>query len=80
MRCLRTLLPVSILAGLVFPLAASAEHGTNPVEMSPNMFHVANRPPTPPTGPAVTNSDLAFWSAGAARSEGSPSGVTRRKP
>ena len=32
--------------------------------MSPNMFHVANRPPTPPTGPAVTNSDLAFWTGG----------------
>jgi len=54
------------LGGLVFPVAASAEHGTNPAEMSPNMFHVANRPPTPPTGPAVTNSDLAFWQGGSA--------------
>jgi hypothetical protein len=45
---------------------ASAEHGTNPAEMSPNMFHSANRPPTPPTGPAVTNSDLAFWQGGSA--------------
>ena len=48
------------------PGTAGAEHGTNPAEMSPNMFHVANRPATPPTGPAVTNSDLAFWQGGSA--------------
>ena len=75
----RFLLPLAAFAASVgFPPTASAEHGTNPVEMSPNMYHSANRPPTPPTGPAVTNSDLAFWSAGAARSEGGPtSGATR---
>ena len=77
-RFLHVFFPLLALGMLVFPLTASAEHGTNPAEMSPNMYHVANRPPTPPTGPAVTNSDLAFWSAGAARSEGSPtSGATR---
>jgi hypothetical protein len=53
------------LASLVFAGPAAAEHGTNPAEMSPNMFHSANRPPTPPTGPATTNSDLAFWGGGA---------------
>ena len=52
------------LASLVFADSASAEHGTNPAEMSPNMFHSANRAPTPPTGPSV-NSDLAFWQGGA---------------
>ena len=66
------------LGTLAFPVVASAEHGTNPVEMSPNMFHSANRPPTPPTGPAVTNSDLAFWGAGAARSEGAPTAAATR--
>jgi hypothetical protein len=46
---------------------AVAEHGTNPVEMSPNMYHVANRPPTPPSGqPPTTHSDLAFYQGGAA--------------
>jgi hypothetical protein len=62
----RTLLPGLIALGwLTFAGSAGAEHGTNPAEMSPNMFHSANRPPTPPTGPAVTNSDLAFWQGGA---------------
>lgn len=42
------------------PTSAVAEHGTNPAEMSPNMFHVANRPPSRLT----TNSDLAFWTGG----------------
>ncbi len=51
----------------LFSGVANAEHGTNPVEMSPNMFHVANRPPTPPSGdPRTTHSDLAFFQGGAA--------------
>jgi hypothetical protein len=59
------------LGALVFPAAASAEHG-NADLASPNMFHVANDP-TPPqfqTGPsneARFNSDLAFWESGAVR-------------
>ncbi len=52
---------LGMLAGTA-PVAA--DHGTNPAEMSPNMFHAANRPPTPPTGPGVPNSDLAFWRGG----------------
>jgi hypothetical protein len=63
-RLFRFVLPVGVLAMLTFAVPAGAEHGTNPAEMSPNMFHSANRPPGPPTGPAVTNSDLAFWTGG----------------
>ncbi len=45
-----------------------SSHGTNPLEMSPNMFHVANRPPTPPSSAPhrTTHSDLAFHQAGEA--------------
>jgi hypothetical protein len=50
------LLSLVALGTLASAGPAGAEHGTNPVEMSPNMFHSANRPPTPPTGPGVTNS------------------------
>jgi hypothetical protein len=64
-RLFRFILPVGLLALLAMPGPAGAEHGTNPVEMSPNMFHSANRPPTPPSGPAATNSDIAFWQGGA---------------
>ena len=39
----------------------SSSHG-NADLASPNMFHTANRP-----NPLVTNSDLAFWKAGAVR-------------
>ncbi len=55
------------LASLTVAVPAGAEHGTNPADMSPNMFHVANRRPTPPSGqPPTTHSDLAFFQAGAA--------------
>ncbi|HEX2057968.1 MAG TPA: hypothetical protein VHI71_06325 [Actinomycetota bacterium] len=40
---------------------SGSSHG-NADLASPNMFHVANR-----SNPQVTNSDLAFWQAGAAR-------------
>ena len=55
------------LATLFIAPPAGAEHGTNPVDMSPNMDHVANRQPTPPSGqPRTTQSDLAFFQGGAA--------------
>jgi hypothetical protein len=60
-------LAASAAGALAFATAAGAEHRTNPAEMSPNMFHSANRPPAPPTGPATTNSDLAFWRGGSKR-------------
>ncbi len=71
MRKLRSLVAISVLAVAAVAFTGSpvgAEHGTNPVEMSPNMFHVANRAPTPPSGAPqrTTHSDLAFYQAGAA--------------
>ncbi len=69
MRNKRILLAVLVacLALVSGATPASADHGTNPLEMSPNMFHVANRPPTPPSGqPPTTHSDLAFFQGGAA--------------
>lgn len=57
---LRLFLLLFAVALLALPATASAEHGTNPAEMSPNMFHLANRMPSRPSN----NSDLAFWRAG----------------
>ena len=66
-RCARAVIPMLVALGaLVGPATAGAEHGTNPADMSPNMFHEANRLPTPPTGP-TTQSDLAFWQGGSER-------------
>jgi len=66
-RYSRSILFLLLLCLLIFGLPATAlgEHG-NADQMSPNMFHVANRPPTPPTGPRVVSSDLAFWQGGSA--------------
>ena len=64
MRYRVVLLVFALVAALFVATPANAEHGTNPAEMSPNMVHLANRQPTPPTGPPTTNSDLAFWGAG----------------
>ncbi len=68
MRTAKPLIHVCLLGLIAVVLAATpanAEHGTNAAEMSPNMFHVANRPPTPPSGaPRTTHSDLAFFQGG----------------
>ena len=65
-RVLHFLVPVFVaLATLAAGPPAGAEHGTNPADMSSNMVHVANRPPTPPSGvPRTTQSDLAFYQGG----------------
>ena len=66
-RFIRAVVPaLAALGGLVVTGTARAEHGTNPAEMSPNMFHEANRPPTPPSMSGGANSDLAFYQAGSA--------------
>ncbi|MDQ3670781.1 MAG: hypothetical protein M3377_10960 [Actinomycetota bacterium] len=57
---------------LLFPVGASAEHGSAD-EASPNMLHVANLPQPPEFtacnrgSTACFNSDLAFWDAGAVK-------------
>jgi hypothetical protein len=51
------LLLLGALAALVLLAAASANHGTNPVEASPNMIHLGNSKPATER----VNSDLAFW-------------------
>ena len=68
----RFLFPVLALVMLVFPVAATADHG-NADEASPNMLHVANLPPPPeflvgPANETRVNSDLAFHGAGKTRS------------
>ena len=67
MRRPHVLVGLTLLAMLAFSFASVADRGTSSAEMSPNMLHDANRPPTPPTGPAVTNSDIAFWQGGGVR-------------
>ena len=61
-------LGVLALTMLLFPVAASADHG-NADDASPNMLHVANLPPPPqflvgPPNETRVNSDLAFHQAG----------------
>jgi len=60
--------PLADEAVPVEEIVGPSEHGTNPLEMSPNMYHVANRPPTAPSGAPnrTTHSDLAFFQGGAA--------------
>ena len=71
-RRLRLLLPLAVLGMVVFPVAASADHGRAD-DASPNMLHVANLPPPPEFlncnrgSTACFNSDLAFWDAGGVR-------------
>jgi hypothetical protein len=55
-------LALAMLAALALPRPGLAEHG-NADQASPNMFHVANRPPMN----NQPNSDLAFWDGGPLR-------------